>query len=166
MGGGDRVAEWGQAIGRCRVMDQVDERKKGRRGRRRIVAGIGVALVVAVMCLTVVTLLPASEEPFFDSPLRSALTGLGLLGVAWPLCIAGWLLRRHAAGSPYFEEGFMAGVLSLFGYIALIIAILCLGLALYALIHRHLAPKPPRSPIVAAWRECGLRCESGQHSGV
>jgi hypothetical protein len=135
-------------------MDQTNDiqKRKRRSSRRRIVAAVGVAIVVAIASFTVVALLPASEKPFFDSPLRSALTGLGLLGVALPLCIAGSLLSKHAAGSPYFEEGFMSTVLSLFGYIALIVAILCLGLAAYALICRLVIPKP-RPLFSAAWVE-------------
>jgi protein-S-isoprenylcysteine O-methyltransferase Ste14 len=147
-------------------MDPIDDLKKRKRSKHRILAVIGAAVVVALACFTVVAVLPSSEKPFFDSPLRSAITGLGLLGVAFPLCIAGSLLRKHAAGSPYFEEGFMAGVLSLFGYIVMIVGILCLGLAVYALVHRLVAPEPPRPSFAAAWLEHGLRYEPGQHSRV
>jgi hypothetical protein len=110
---------------------------------KALVAGIAIALVVAVTCFTVVMFLPESDKPFFDSPLRSALAGVGLLGVACPLLIAGSRLRKHAAGSPYFEEGFIAGVLTLFGYILLIVALLCLALAAYALLERLLVTKWP-----------------------
>jgi len=107
---------------------------------KAIAAMIAIALGVAVTCFTVVMLLPESDKPFFDSPLQSTLAGLGLLGVAWPLLIAGSRLRKHAAGSPYFEEGFIAGVLSLFGFILLIVALVCLALAAYALLARFLVP--------------------------
>jgi hypothetical protein len=136
-------------------MDQPDNVKKRRHARRGIVVAVGIAIAVAVACFTVVAMLPASDKPVFDSPLRSAITGLGLLGVACPLCIAGSLLRRHAAGSPYYEEGFMASVLSLFGYIAMIVGILCLGLAVYALIHHLVAPKPSHPSLFTAWLQCG-----------
>jgi hypothetical protein len=107
--------------------------------RRLLVAMIILALLVAVTCFTVVMLLPGSDKPFFDSPLRSALAGVGLLALSWPLLKAGSLLRKHAAGSPYFEEGFIAGVLTLFGFILLIVALLCLALAAYALTAREVA---------------------------
>jgi hypothetical protein len=110
---------------------------------KALVALIVIALLLAIACFTVVMLLPESNKPFFDSPLRSVLSGVGLLGVACPLLIAGSRLRRHAAGSPYFEEGFIAGVLSLFGFILLIVALLCLALAAYALIERFLVPRWP-----------------------
>jgi len=103
-----------------------------------LAAKIIIALVAAVVCFTVLMLQPESNRPFFDSPLRSALAGAGLLGIAWPLLTAGARLRRHAAGSPYFEEGFIAGVLTLFGFILLIVALLCLALAAYALLAREI----------------------------
>jgi hypothetical protein len=106
--------------------------------RKPLVAMIAFALIAAVACFTVVMLLPESDKPFFDSPLRSALAGVGLLGIAWPLLTAGSHLRRHAAGSPYFEEGFIAGVLTLFGFILLIVALVCITLAAYALIARQI----------------------------
>ncbi len=109
---------------------------------RALVAKIILSLVVAVTCFTVVMLLPESDKPFFDSALRSVLAGVGLLGVAWPLLTAGSLLRKHAARSPYFEEGFIAGVLTLFGFILLILALVCLALAAYALLTRYLTPHP------------------------
>jgi hypothetical protein len=122
-------------------MDQTNDiqtktpRKPSRTG---LVAMIVIALVAAIICFTVLMLLPESNKPFFDNSLRSALSGVGLLGVAYPLLIAGSRLRQHAAGSPYFEEGFIAGVLTLFGFILLIVALLCLALATYALLARFL----------------------------
>ena len=110
---------------------------------KALVALIVIALLLAIACFTVVMLLPQSDKPFFDSPLRSALSGVGLLGIACPLLLAGSRLRRHAAGSPYFEEGFIAGVLSLFGFIILIVGLLCLGLAAYAMVERFLVARGP-----------------------
>jgi len=117
-------------------MGQTDTTDKRQLSPKAIVAIIAAAIVLAVTCFTVVMRLPESDRPFFDSPLRSVLAGIGLLGVAYPLLVAGSRLRQHAAGSPYFEEGFIAGVLSLFGYIVLIVAFVCLALAAYALIER------------------------------
>jgi hypothetical protein len=124
-------------------MSQTNNIEKKRRSAKAIVAIIAAAIAVAVACFTVVMLLPESDKPFFDSPLRSALAGVGLLGAACPLLIAGSLLRKHAAGSPYFEEGFIAGVLTFFGYILLIVALVCLVLAAYALIERLLIARWP-----------------------
>ncbi len=127
-------------------MDQTNDiqsQAAGMPSRRVTVVKIVAALIVAVTCFTVLMLQPESDKPFFDSPLRSALAGVGLLGVAWPLLIAGSRLRRHAAGSPYFEEGFIAGVLTLFGSILLIVALLCLALAAYALIERLIVARWP-----------------------
>jgi len=121
-------------------MDQMrDVGQKRRLSTKVVVAVVATAIVIAIACFVGVALLPASDKPFFDSPLRSALTGVGLLGVAAPLCIGGYLLKRHSAGSPYFEEGFMAGVLNVFGFITLAVAIVCLALAAYALVVRVLA---------------------------
>jgi hypothetical protein len=121
-------------------MDQTsDVHQKRRPSTKAIVAVVAAAIVTAIVCFVVVAVLPASDKPFFDSPLRSALTGVGLLGVAGPLCIGGFLLKRHSAGSPYFEEAFMAGVLNVFGFITLTVAVVCLALAAYALLVRFLA---------------------------
>ena len=120
-------------------MSQGNEVDRSRPSTTAIVATVAVAVGVAVACFTAVAILPASDKPFFDSPLRGLVTGLGLLGVACPLCIAGFLLRRHAAGSPYFEEAFIAGVLNLFGYVCLALAVVCFALAVYALVHRLVA---------------------------
>ena len=123
-------------------MDQTnDMRQKQRLSTRAIVAVVAAAIVTAIVCFVVIAGLPASDKPFFDSPLRSALTGVGLLGVAAPLCIGGYLLKRHSAGSPYFEEGFMAGVLNVFGFLVLAVAVVCLALAAYALAVRFLGAR-------------------------
>jgi hypothetical protein len=125
--------------------DSVQSKMAKKPSVKAVVALIVIALLVAVACFTAVMLLGESDRPFFDSPLRSALSGVGLLGVACPLLVAGSRLRRHAARSPYFEEGFIAGVLSLFGFIVLLVGLLCLALAGYALVERVLiAPSPIR----------------------
>ena len=118
--------------------DNIQTRTMTKPSQKVLAAKIIIALVAAVVCFTVLMLQPESNRPFFDSPLRSALAGAGLLGIAWPLLTAGARLRRHAAGSPYFEEGFIAGVLTLFGFILLIVALLCLALAAYALLAREI----------------------------
>jgi len=119
-------------------MDQDNATRTGRFPRKAVIAA-SLGAGVAVACFVAVALLPETELPFFDSPLRSLLAGGGLLGVACPLCITGSLLKRHSAGSPYFEEAFIAGVLNLFGFVALALAAACILLAAYAVVHRFLA---------------------------
>ena len=102
---------------------------------------MGLAGGVAVVCFVVLALLPASKQPFFETPLRSALTGLGVLGIACPLCLIGSLLRKRSESSPYFEEGFIAGAISLFGLVCLLVGLLCLGLSVYA-VAKNLLGRP------------------------
>jgi hypothetical protein len=106
---------------------------------RSVLLFMGFAVLLALTCFVVLALLPASEKPFFATPVRSALTGLGVLAVSCPLCLAGSLLRKRAASSPYFEEAFIAGVISLFGLVCLLVGLLCLALSLYAVANQLLA---------------------------
>lgn len=120
--------------------NDLQERPQDRRRRRwpakRLLTAIGISIGLALVCFVVLAFLPSSELPFFDSPLRSALTGLGLLGIAYPLVIAGMRLHARAALSPYYEETFIAAVVLLFGLICLGFSLLCIGLSVYALIVR------------------------------
>jgi hypothetical protein len=114
--------------------NDVSVRNKAPFLRRRTLLFIGGAVIVAVVCFVVVALQLASEDPYFESPLHSALTGVGLLGVGLPLCLVGAAFRRRSEGSPYFEEAFIAGVISLFGYVCVLFGLLCIGLGAYALL--------------------------------
>jgi len=114
------------------------ESDRRQRSRRRLLLVMGLPVGVAVVCFVVLALLPASKQPFFEAPLRSALTGLGVLGIAYPLCLIGSILRKRAESSPYFEEGFIAGVISLFGLVCLLVGLLCLGLSIYAIARNFL----------------------------
>lgn len=120
-------------------MNGADKRKSP----AKVIVAVAAPIAVAVACFTVILLLPESDKPFFDSPLRSVLAGAGLLAASCPLLLAGSRLRRHAAGSPYYEEGFIAGFLTLVGYILLIVGLLCLALAAYALIERLITARWP-----------------------
>jgi hypothetical protein len=102
--------------------------------RKAVLIAMGVALGVAVICLAVVALLPPPRGALFRDPLRSFLTAVGVAGVAYPLCALGSALQRKFAASPYFEGAFIAGVLSLTGYICAIVALICLGFGVYDLI--------------------------------
>jgi len=118
------------------MSEQNDIHEKSRQGfsKKMVLLAIGVALGVAVVCFAVVAILPSSGQPFFNSPLRSALTGLGLLGVACPLYIVGFIIKKRSAKSPYFEEAFIAGVINIFGFVCLSLGLLCIGLSVYALV--------------------------------
>ena len=110
----------------------VQERVKGTFHKKTVLLVIGIAIGIAVASFTVVTVLPAPDEPLFKDPLRSLLVGLGLLGVACPLCIAGSILGKRAATSPYFEEAFITTVLNVFGFLCFILSLVCIGLSICA----------------------------------
>lgn len=101
---------------------------------RRLVLAIGAALVVALVCFIALAILPRPEGPRTKAPLRSFLTGLGVLGVAAPLCIAGSAIKQRFASSPYFEGTFIATVLSIFGFVCLAAGLACIILGAYDLI--------------------------------
>jgi hypothetical protein len=102
--------------------------------RKAILVAMGVAVGVAVICFAVVALLPPPKEALFKDPLRSFLTGVGVAGVAYPLCALGSALKRKFALSPYFEGAFIAGVLNLAGYICASVALVCIGFGVYDLV--------------------------------
>ncbi|MBN2132743.1 MAG: hypothetical protein JW741_24800 [Sedimentisphaerales bacterium] len=114
------------------------ESETAQSSRRRLLLVMGLPVAVAGVCFVVLALLPASKQPFFEAPLRSALTGLGVLGISCPLCVIGSILRRRAESSPYFEEGFIAGAISLIGLVCLLVGLLCLGLSVYAVARNFL----------------------------
>jgi multisubunit Na+/H+ antiporter MnhC subunit len=100
----------------------------------------GIAIGVAIICFTLVAILPPPAGPLLKDPLRSFLTGLGLLGVACPLFIVGFTLEKRAATSPYYEEAFIATVFNIFGFLCLILGLICIGLSIYALVKGMLGP--------------------------
>jgi hypothetical protein len=106
--------------------------------RRTILIAVSVALLVSLVCFILVAVLPRPKGPFVEAPLRSFLTGLGLLGVACPPLIVGALLKKRAQASPYFEEGFIRAGFNLFGLVCLVLGLTCTGLSIYALIKRLL----------------------------
>lgn len=120
-------------------MNEGDERRDGLAVRFRmktVLLAIGVALGVAAACFTVVAILPRPQGPFFDAPLRSFLTGLGVLAVACPPLIVGRLLKKRAETSPYFEEGFIRAVFNVFGFVCFVVGLTCIGLSVWALLKR------------------------------
>jgi hypothetical protein len=109
--------------------------------KRRMLIAIGAAMGMAAICFVVVTFLPPPKGPFFEDPLRSLLTGLCVLGVACPLCIAGFTLKRKFAASPYFEGAFIAAVINVFGFVCAAVGLVCIGFAAYDLISRFLGSR-------------------------
>lgn len=94
---------------------------------------MAVAVGIGVACFAVVALLPPPKGPLFKDPLRSFLTGVGVAGVAYPLCALGSALNRKFELSPYFEGTFIAGALNLAGYICAVVALVCIGFGVYDL---------------------------------
>ncbi len=109
-------------------------RKKQPFLRKGALVAMGVAAGVALACLAVVAYLPPPKGALFLDPLRSFLTGVGVAGVAFPLCALGSALNRKFALSPYFEGAFIAGVLNLAGYICAIVALVCVGFGVYDMV--------------------------------
>ena len=101
---------------------------------------IGVAVVIATICFIVVAFLPRPEGSFLDAPLRGFLTGFGLLGIACPPYIVGFVLKKRAAASPYFELGFIRTGFNIFALVCFSVGLTCIGLSAYALIERMLNP--------------------------
>jgi hypothetical protein len=105
---------------------------------RGILILMGAALGVTVTCFAVMAFLPPPKGPLFKDPLRSFLTGVGVAGVAFPLCATGSALKKKFALSPYFEGAFIAGVLNLAGYVCAAVALVCIGFGVYDLVLRLL----------------------------
>jgi hypothetical protein len=109
------------------------------RGKKVTLAVVAISLLVAAVVFVVLALW-SSEGPGHKDPLRSFLAGLGVLGVAAPLCIAGQSLRKRFALSPYYEGTFIATVLSVFGFVCAAAGLACLILGVYDLVTRFLGP--------------------------
>jgi len=122
-------------------MDEQNNTQKKTRGRfskKKILLINGLAVIVAIICFVVIAIWLPLKGPFFDAPLRSLLTGLGLLGLACPPFTAGFLLQKKAAASPYFEEAFIRTGFHIIGFVCFILGLICVGLSIYALIMRML----------------------------
>jgi len=108
-----------------------DKGFKERGSLKTIILSVVASLLLALACFIVLALVPAPEGPPLKDPLRSLLTGLGVLGVAAPLCIAGFTLKKRFASSPYYEGGFIATVLNVFGFVCAAAGLACIILAAY-----------------------------------
>ena len=118
--------------------NNTQEKARGGFSRRKILLINGLAVVVAIICFVVVAVWIDSKSPFFEAPLRSLLTGLGLLGLACPPFTVGFMLQKKAAASPYFEEAFIRTGFHIIGFVCFFVGLICIGLSIYALILRML----------------------------
>ena len=118
--------------------EQNNTQEKARRGlsKTKILLINSLAVVVAIICFVVIAIWLPLKGPFFDAPLRSFLTGLGLLGLACPPFTLGFIFQKKSAASPYFEEGFIRTGFYIVGFVCLIIGLICIGLSVYAMIMR------------------------------
>jgi hypothetical protein len=107
--------------------------------KQRTLIAVGASLIIALVCFTVAALLPPPKKQFLDDPLRSFLIGVGVLGVASPLCISGFSLQKKFSSSPYFEGAFIASVLTVFGLLCVAVGLVCIGFGVYDLIRPFLA---------------------------
>ena len=125
--------------------EQNNTQEKVRSGfsRKKIMLINGLAIGVAFICFVVIAIWLEPKGPFFDAPLRSLLTGLGLLGLACPPFTVGFMLQKKAATSPYFEETFIRTAFYIVGFVCCILGLICIGLSIYALIMRMLGDEKP-----------------------
>jgi hypothetical protein len=102
---------------------------------------MGAALGMAGACFAVMAFLPPAPRSLFEDPLRSFLTGFGVIGVAHPLCAVGLAMRRRWAASPYFEGAFIAAVINIFGFLTAGVGLVCIGFGVCSLVVRFLGIK-------------------------
>lgn len=122
--------------------NEIQTETRRRPARLVLALTIGASLIVALSCFIALAVMPEPEGSRLKDPVRSFLTGLGVLGVAAPLCLAGWTLKRKFASSPYYEGGFIATVLSLFGFVCLAAGLACILLGGYDLAMRLMDSTP------------------------
>ncbi len=122
--------------------NEIQTKPRRQASRMILFLAIGVSFVVALSCFIALAIMPEPEGSRLKDPLRSFLTGLGVLGVAAPLCIAGLTLKKKFASSPYYEGGFIATVLSLFGFVTLAAGLACILLGGYDLAMRLMDSTP------------------------
>jgi hypothetical protein len=106
--------------------------------RQRTLVMMAGTVVVAAACFVVMAFLPPAPRSLFQDPLRSFLTGFGVIGVAYPLCAVGLAMRRRWASSPYFEGTFIATVMNLFGFLTVGVGLICIGFGVCSLVARLL----------------------------
>jgi hypothetical protein len=117
--------------------NNIQEKPHGRLPKKMILLINAVAVIIAAVCFVVIALWLPLKGPFFDAPLRSFLTGLGLLGLSCPPFTVGFIFQKKAAVSPYFEDAFIRTGFYIVGFVCLIVGLICIALSIYALIMRY-----------------------------
>jgi len=102
--------------------------------RKHVLILMTLAGVVSIACFIVVVVLPSPKGPMFKDPLRSFITGLGVLAVAYPIAVLGRAIQRKSAGSPYFEGAFIAGAINLAALVCSGAGLACVGFGVYDLV--------------------------------
>ena len=105
---------------------------------RKVPILVGISILLAAVCFTLVVVLPSPRESFIENPLRGALTGLGAIAISLPLYIAGAKIKRRSLDSPGFDEAFITGVFNVFGFACTVTGLVCIGFAVYSLIMRFI----------------------------
>jgi hypothetical protein len=131
--------------GHVAMDEQNNTHEKARRGFSKKIIWLinGLAVAVAIICFVVIAVWLPLKGPFFDAPLRSFLTGLGLLGLACPPFTLGFIFQKKAAVSPYYEEAFIRTAFYIVGFVCLVIGVICIGLSIYALVMRMFEEEKP-----------------------
>ncbi len=123
--------------------NNTQEKARGGFSKKMVLLINGLAVLIAIICFVVVAVWFDLKRPFFNAPLRSFLTGLGLLGLACPLFTVGFIFQKKAAASPYFEEGFIRTAFYIAGFVCLFVGVICIGFSIYALIMREIDEEKP-----------------------
>jgi len=123
--------------------NNTQEKVRGGFSKKMVLLINGLAVLIAIICFVVVAVWFDLKRPFFDAPLRSFLTGLGLLGLACPLFTVGFIFQKKATASPYYEEGFIRTAFYIVGFVCLFVGLICIGLSIYALIMRSIGEEKP-----------------------
>lgn len=102
--------------------------------RTGILIAMGIAACIATACFVVAAVLPTPEGPLFKDPIRSFITGLGVLAIAYPPAVVGRAIQRRSASSPYFEGAFIGGAINLASLVCGAVGATCVGFGVYDLI--------------------------------
>lgn len=102
--------------------------------RTYVLVLMAAAVVVATACFIVAAVLPSPKGPLFKDPIRSFITGLGVLAIAYVPAVLGRAIQRRSASSPYFEGAFIAGAINLAALVFAGAGLACVGFGVYDLV--------------------------------
>ncbi len=123
--------------------NNTQEKARGGFSKKKILLINGLAVGAAIICFVVIAIFLPLEGPFFDAPLRSLLTGLGLLALACPPFTMGFIFQKKAAASPYYEDAIKRTAFYIAGFVCFILGLICIGLGIYAFIMRMFGEEKP-----------------------